>query len=100
MPKKTFATMDNRSARPPVARMSRTAPLAKVLRVGWYTSATTPPPAESLAALPDLSRLRVEWTRTLSTLKRKIHVLDRIFPEWPRLWGNPFGASARASVRQ
>lgn len=73
--------------------------IAEVLRIGRYTSATIP--TESLAALRDLSRLRVELTRTLGTLKRQIHaVVDRIFPEWPRLWGNPFGASARAILSQ
>lgn len=69
--------------------------IAEVLRIGRYTETVVPD--ETVLALRDLSRLRVEFTVTLGSLKRQAHaVMDRIFPEWSRLWSNPWGTTARA----
>jgi transposase len=73
--------------------------IAEMLRMGRYTTTTVP--EEDRAALRDLSRLRGEFTQTLGTLKRQVHALiARIFPAWPRLWSDPFGARARAVLSQ
>jgi transposase len=69
--------------------------IADLVRIGRYTETTVP--EERIVALRDLSRLRVEFSVSLGSLKRRAHaVMDRIFPEWARLWSNPWGPTARA----
>lgn len=69
--------------------------IADLLRIGRYTETVVPD--ETVLALRDLSRLRVEFTVTLGSLKRQAHaVMDRIFPEWSRLWSTPWGTTTRA----
>lgn len=69
--------------------------IADLLRIGRYSETVVP--EETVLALRDLSRLRVEFAVSLASLKRRTHaVMDRIFPEWNRLWSNPWGPTARA----
>jgi len=50
---------------------------------------------EPMIQLRELSRMRVEFTGALASLKRRIlGILDRIFPEFERCFSNPFGRTA------
>lgn len=98
---KVINPLQSDSLRKLYIRVTKTDPkdsfiVADLLRIGRYTETVVPP--ETTLALRDLSRLRVEFVESLGTLKRQAHaVMDRIFPEWTRLWvSKPWGTTARA----
>jgi len=67
--------------------------VAEVLRFGRFTE--TRLADEPMIQLRELSRMRVEFTEALASLKRRtLGILDRIFPEFERCFSDPFGRTA------
>lgn len=67
--------------------------IADVIRIGRYSESTIAQP--DLLALRDLTRQRFYLVDMISDLKRKVlALLDRVFPEYPTLFSDTFGATS------
>jgi transposase len=67
--------------------------IADVIRIGRYSESIIAQP--DLLALRDLTRQRFYLVDMISDLKRKVlTLLDRLFPEYPTLFSDTFGATS------
>lgn len=67
--------------------------IADVIRIGRYCETTISD--DKMLALRDLTRQRFYLVDMISDLKRKsLTLIDRIFPEYPKLFSDTFGATS------
>lgn len=67
--------------------------IADVIRIGRYCETTVSD--DKMLALRDLTRQRFYLVDMISDLKRKsLTLIDRIFPEYPKLFSNTFGSTS------